>query len=198
MFAKSLTPKTLVPVLLATVALLVPALQGPLSTGGEAQAAQAGCRYADVMPRSSTTVGRAERATLCLLNRERRARGLHALKPSKTLDGSSRRYARKMVRQRFFGHVSPSGRKLVQRIRASNYLDRARSYFVGENLAWGSGSLATPRERVEGWMDSRGHRANILNRRFRHIGVGVSTGAPRSTRMEAATYVTHFGKRSRR
>jgi uncharacterized protein YkwD len=66
---------------------------------------------------------------------------------------------------------------------------------VGENIAWGSQELATPRSIVNGWMHSPGHRANILNRRFREIGIGVSRGAPEPGFDRAATYATDFGAR---
>ncbi|MCP9490011.1 MAG: CAP domain-containing protein [Solirubrobacteraceae bacterium MAG38_C4-C5] len=190
--------KLLLTLLLATIVLLVPAVAPPVHGDGEAQAST-GCRYADTMPRSSTTLRRAQGATLCLVNRERRARGLRGLTRSGTLDAASRQYARTMVSKRFFAHVTPGGGTLLQRIRAqSSYLDRARSYFVGENLAWGAGSRATPRETMASWMNSPTHRANILNSRFRHLGVGLSTGAPRPTSSRAATYVTHFGQRTLR
>ncbi len=188
--------KLLLSLLLAAVVLLVPAVAPPVHGDGEAQASAGDCQYADTLPRSSTTLRRAQSATLCLVNRERRARGLAALTPSKALDGASRRYARGMVRHRFFAHVTPGGGTLKQRIRKSGYLDGARSYDIGENLAWGSGSLATPTRRVAAWMESPGHRANILNPRFRHLGVGLSTGAPKRTSLRSATYVTHFGKRA--
>jgi len=48
-------------------------------------------------------------------------------------------------------------------------------------------------------MASPGHKANILNARFRHLGVGIALGAPRSVDdAAAATYTTHFGRRARR
>ncbi len=189
--------KLLLTLLLAAVVLLVPAVAPPAHTEGEAQASSGGCEYENTMPRSSTTLRRAESATLCLVNRERRARGLHALTRSTALDGASRGYARSMVRHRFFAHVTPGGGTLKQRIRESSYLDGARGYKLGENLAWGSGSLAAPKRRVASWMNSPGHRANILNPRFRHLGVGLSTGAPKATSLRSATYVTHFGQRTR-
>lgn len=190
--------KLLITLLLAVVALLVPTLAPPVHTDGEAQASSEGCRYENTMPRSSTTLRRAESATLCLVNRERRAQGLRELTRAKTLDRASREYARSMVRHRFFAHVTPGGGTLKQRIRGSSYLDGVRGYTIGENLAWGSGSLATPRRRVASWMDSPGHRANILNPDFRHLGVGLSTGSPRKTSLRSATYVTHFGRRTAR
>ncbi|HEV2819126.1 MAG TPA: CAP domain-containing protein [Solirubrobacteraceae bacterium] len=188
--------KLLLTLLLTAVVLLMPAVAPPVHRDGEAQASSGECQYQDTLPRSSTTLRRAEKATLCLVNRERTSRGLRALASSTALDKASREYARGMVRHRFFAHVTPGGGTLKQRIRESGYLDGARSYNIGENLAWGSGSWATPRRRVASWMDSPGHRANILNPGFRHLGVGLSTGAPKRTSLRSATYVTHFGQRA--
>ena len=53
---------------------------------------------------------------------------------------------------------------------------------TGENIAWGSGSLGTVRNRMSGWLESSGHRANILSTRYRDQGI-ASSGAPsRATR----------------
>jgi uncharacterized protein YkwD len=99
-----------------------------------------------------------------------------------------------MVRQRFFDHVSPGGSTMAQRIKRTNYLDGRRGWSLGENLAWGSGSLATPAEIVDGWMHSAGHRRNILDAGFREIGIGIALGSP--TGGAGATYVNDFGSRS--
>ncbi len=155
------------------------------------------CANADAIPGN---VGEplVRTATLCLLNQERTSRGLKPLKASTPLLTVARRYSEQMVRQRFFAHVSPSGSTLVQRVRKSTrYLRGARSWALGENIAWGSGTLATPANTVRAWMRSPGHRKNILTPRFRHIGIGVTGGAPRPTNgLPAATYTTDFGRRS--
>jgi len=137
-------------------------------------------------------------ATLCLLNAERQKQGLPPLSANPQLTKAAQNYSRAMVRGRFFDHVSPNGSTLLSRVRrGTRYLRGARSYSLGENIAWGSGSFATPGETVRGWMDSPGHKANILNRRFRHIGIGVAQGAPDDDQgMPAATYTTDFGRRS--
>jgi uncharacterized protein YkwD len=100
-----------------------------------------------------------------------------------------------MVRRNYFGHVSKSGNDVVDRLTRTGYFRGARSWTVGENLAWGSGGRSTPREIVAAWMASPGHRANILQRRFREIGIGVVFQAPRNTGGPAATYTTTFGAR---
>jgi uncharacterized protein YkwD len=137
-------------------------------------------------------------STLCLINAERQQRGLPPLTANPQLGKAAQNYSRAMVRERFFDHVSPGGSTLLSRVkRGTRYLRGARSYSLGENIAWGSGDFATPRETVKGWMASAGHRANILNRRFRHIGIGVVNGAPDDDQgMPAATYTNDFGYRS--
>ena len=133
----------------------------------------------------------AKRSTLCLLNKIRRGHGLRRLRENKRLSRASQRHSNAMVRRGFFEHGD-----FVGRIRSANYLNGARAWNVGENIAWGSQDYATPRSIVRSWMDSPGHRANILSSRFREIGIGVSRGAPVNGMQRAATYATDFGRRS--
>ncbi len=94
-----------------------------------------------------------------------------------------------MASHNFFAHGD-----FVGRIRSARYLRGARGWTVGENIAWGSWDYATPASIVDGWMHSPGHRANILHRAFREIGVGVAIGAPSPVGGQpAATYTTDFG-----
>jgi uncharacterized protein YkwD len=139
-------------------------------------------------------------ATLCLVNAERTQRGLVALTANPQLGKAAQKYSLEMVRESFFDHVSPGGSTLLSRVRrGTGYLRGARSYSLGENIAWGSGDFATPQETVKGWMESAGHRANILNRRFRHVGTGVAIGAPEDAQgMPAATYTMDFGTKTTR
>jgi uncharacterized protein YkwD len=136
----------------------------------------------------------AVRATLCKLNVARERHGLKPLKLNKRLSTAARRHARDMVRRDYFSHDSPEGATFVDRIRRSGYLRGARSWTVGENLAWGARKRSTPRAITRMWMNSAGHRANILNPSFRDIGIGVALGAPGATG-RAATYTTDFGSR---
>ena len=131
-----------------------------------------------------------ERATFCLINRERTTRGIRALRRNARLDLASARHARSMAARDFFEHGN-----FVGRIRSANYLRGARSWRVGENIAWGSGALGTPVEIVDAWMHSAGHRANILNRSFREIGIGIARGTPNRSYNDGATYATDFGTR---
>jgi uncharacterized protein YkwD len=102
-----------------------------------------------------------------------------------------------MVSHRFFNHVSPQGSTLAGRVRSTGYPMRGSRWILGENLAWGSGALATPRAAMRAWMRSSGHRHNILDRRFTEVGVGIAPGAPVAggAGLPAATYTTDFGAR---
>jgi len=138
------------------------------------------------------------RPTLCLINAERRARGLGALRSNPQLARAAAAHARDMVRRSYFSHTSRSGQSFLDRIRRRGYIRRASAWTVGENLAWGAGPRSTPRSIVSAWMGSPGHRANILSRRFREIGVGITYGGPvRGDTPPVATYNTAFGARRR-
>ncbi|PTL56318.1 CAP domain-containing protein [Paraconexibacter algicola] len=155
------------------------------------------CADRNLQP-TAATIARVERATLCLLNRERTKRGRARLRAQPTLAGVADRYAAQMVREGFFAHVSPAGTTMLARIRRTGYLegDIAR-WSVGENLAWGTGRISTPARIVKAWMASPGHKRNILDRSYREIGVGVVLGVPEDP-SRGATYVTEFGHRVRR
>jgi hypothetical protein len=68
----------------------------------------------------------------------------------------------------------------------------AGSWTAGENIAWGTGDLATPASIVDGWMHSAGHRANILDPDFGQVGIGIAAGAPQGRYDDAGTYVNDF------
>jgi uncharacterized protein YkwD len=168
---------------LVAAALAAAALAAPGS------AAAAGCANANANP-NDLSVADAQHSTLCLLNNERRQRGIKPLKDNARLTRASQRYAVVMSRRNLFEHGD-----FVGRIKAARYLHGARGYTLGENIAWGSWDYATPANIVDGWMHSPGHRANILNGRFHEIGLGVARGAPVGGQDRAGTYVTDFGTR---
>jgi uncharacterized protein YkwD len=162
-----------------------------------ASAKRADCRGADSTP-TARNIGSARAATLCLLNRERRAHGLRRLRAHRMLTSAAQQYAGAMVRGGFFSHVSPAGTTLEQRLRQeTRYLVGALRYTIGENIAWGQGNLARPRAIVAAWMASPGHRANILRAAFREIGIGIAPGAPVAGGAggPAVTYTNEFGTR---
>jgi uncharacterized protein YkwD len=179
--------------LLALVALLAPAGAG--ARPATAFASQ-GCANTDLRP-SRANRELVRDAVLCLHNRERARHGLPRLRENPKLRRAAERHASNMVDSSFFDHTSPGGSTMVDRIRRTGYTKRARSWALGENIAWGSGSLATAAQIQRSWMHSPGHRANILQRSFREIGIGIETGLPvrLSAAQSGATYTTDFGFR---
>jgi uncharacterized protein YkwD len=139
----------------------------------------------------AATVGRAVR---CLVNAERTAHGLKPLRPSSQLRVAAERHGTDMVGHGFFDHVSPSAGAITDRARRAGYV-RNDDYALGEDIGWGEGELATPEAIVTAWMNSPGHRAVILDRDFRDVGVGVVTGVPVQTELPGATFVLDVGAR---
>jgi uncharacterized protein YkwD len=156
-------------------------------------ASASACGAADARP-GQVSVRQLGLATRCLVNRERARRGLRRLRENRRLSLAARRHARDMALRNYFSHQSLSGATFLDRIRRTGYLRGASYWTVGENIAWGEGRLASPREIVRAWMGSPGHRANILARRFRNIGLGVARGAPVGG-ADGGTYVHTFGAR---
>ena len=124
-------------------------------------------------------------AVLCLHNEERAAEGLAKLEQNKKLRRAAQGYSSHMVRASVFEHGDLSGR-----IRDAGY----RGWTYGENIAWGTGHLATAGEIHDAWMRSPGHRANILRPQFREIGIGIALGAA-TAGPNGATYTADFGAR---
>jgi len=157
------------------------------------------CANADAQPgeRSAKALGT---ATVCLVNKVRRAHGMRALRRTEHLNGFAAGFSRRMVKADFFAHDVPGGPTFAERARSSAYARAARRMSMGENLAWGTAELATPAAIVGAWMRSPGHRSNILRRTFRDIGLGVVQGAPERGDVGgvAITYVHAFGWRTLR
>jgi uncharacterized protein YkwD len=159
-----------------------------------ALAAQA-CPSANATP-ASASKREIVRATLCELNSQRAASGLRRLTLNRRLSKAARRHARDMARRNYFSHDTLGGGSFVDRIRRVGYLRGASRWIVGENLAWGSHGYSRPRIIMRMWMNSPGHRANILNGAFREIGIGVAYNAPvAGGGKPAGTYATDFGTR---
>jgi uncharacterized protein YkwD len=177
----------------AATTLLAPSASADARAGGAVARAAAACANADIQP-TRANIREVRAAVLCLHNRLRRAQALPRLRDNVRLRRAARSHAEHMVASRFFSHVAPGGMSMTDRIRRSGYLRSAGAWAIGENLAWGTGSFGTPRGAVQAWMNSAGHRANLLSRRFRHAGVGVAIGTP-SAGSGGATFTVDFGVR---
>jgi uncharacterized protein YkwD len=153
-------------------------------------AAAGACASTSANPGPSN-LGALSRSILCLLNAERAAKGLAALHANGQLRRAANGWANRMVAGRFFAHEAAHSTPL-SRIKKTGYV--RGNWALGENLAWGSGALATPQAIVNGWMHSPPHKANILYAKFRDIGIAIKLGAPGQGLSGGATYVTDFGR----
>jgi uncharacterized protein YkwD len=190
-------PAVLLLALLLALAALAPAGAGarPHARG---KAAACASSHASVQ---RDTIRRARLATLCLLNRVRARHGLRPLQLDSKLSRVARRHSHDMVRHGYFAHESRNGRSPFDRILRTGYVPRNASWYLGENLGWGTGSRSGPIALLRMWMHSPGHRANILSGSFREIGIGIAFGVPvdgaRASRsLPGATYTTDFGSHS--
>ncbi|MDR6978930.1 uncharacterized protein YkwD/stress response protein SCP2 [Streptomyces sp. 3330] len=109
-----------------------------------------------------------------LANGERARAGLPALAVDPLLTTAAQAHSADMVARAFYSHVSPEGSHPWDRAAAAGSTRRT----IGENIACGQRS---PAEVMDGWMNSPGHRANILKPAFTHIGVGFAGGGPAGT-----------------
>ena len=110
----------------------------------------------------------AETQMLTLVNRARAENGLEPVEVDPTIRDVARAYSTTMFQQGFFAHIDQNGATPFDRMRAGGATFRA----AGENLAL----APTVQIAHDGLMNSPGHRANILNPRYRRIGIGVADG----------------------
>ncbi|WP_099055158.1 CAP domain-containing protein [Streptomyces vietnamensis] len=123
--------------------------------------------------RSTAAAGKAARFVrdvVELANAEREKAGCGPLRTEGHLRAAAQGHADDMAARDYYEHHSPEGRDAGDRISGAGYAWAA----WGENIHRGP---KTPERAMEDWMDSPGHRANILNCSFKDIGVGVSLAA---------------------
>jgi uncharacterized protein YkwD len=111
------------------------------------------------------------RAMRCLTNFARRGRGLAPLAASAPLNGAATHKSADILRCGEFSHEA-CGREFTYWIERSGY----RGGCLAENIAWGSGPLASVRSIFRNWMHSAGHRRNILGP-YVEIGIGLRVGS---------------------
>ena len=168
---------TPVPALVAVLAMLLataPAASAARCTGAKASASQVSKK-------------KLVRATLCVLNAERRKRGLRPLRLDKRLSRAARMHSRAMARNSFFSHDSPTRGGFVKRVRKARYKGDA-----GENLGIGAPTVAMI---VQAWLGSPTHKANILHKRWKYLGSGLIAANPTTPAKPGATWVTVYGNR---
>jgi len=153
--------------------------------------AAAECPDADLDP-DATNLGRIRTAILCLHNQIRAEAGLPALKDNAKLRKAALGQSADMVANGYFDHTSPDGDTFVDRILGAGYVKRTDGWTLGENLAWGTGDLSTAQGVMNAWMNSAGHKANILKKAYREVGIGIRLGVPTDNGV-GATVTADFG-----
>jgi uncharacterized protein YkwD len=154
------------------------------------------CPDATLRP-TSANIAEVRTATLCLVNRERLSRGEGALKPDGQLQQAAQSHSQDMSAGDYFDHDGRGGSTPLSRMRQTGYIFSSRiGYAVGENIAWATLGLASPKAIVAGWMSDAGHRANILEAKFRDTGIGVSPHplASLARGQAGAIYTQDFGR----
>ena len=178
-------------VLLALTACALVATAGPANAAAKRETP---CEHANLQP-AQGNLATVRAAVLCLHNRERSARGLPRLTEHARLREAAAKHSAHMVADHFFAHDTPSGASMADRVLRTGYAANS-AWTVGENIAWGTGELATAAEIQRSWMQSPAHKANVLKRDFREIGIGIALGAPvDAKRRDGATYTADFGVR---
>ncbi|WP_299515757.1 CAP domain-containing protein [uncultured Rummeliibacillus sp.] len=116
---------------------------------------------------NSSSVSQFEQQVITLTNAERAKEGLPALQADTTLMKSARAKSDDMAKNNYFSHTSPTYGSPFDQMKSFGISYKA----AAENIAQGQ---KTPQEVVQAWMNSSGHRANIMNGSYTHIGVGYS------------------------
>jgi len=110
-----------------------------------------------------------EQQCLDEVNKVRKARRLPSLHLYEDLLSVARGYSRRMAEQHFFAHEDPEGRTVRERVDQADIKWR----IVGENLAYSTGYVNPVAASLRGWMESPGHRRNILDPDYNLTAIGV-------------------------
>lgn len=153
------------------------------------------CQNTELAPNAGN-LATVRAAVLCLINRTRAEHSESPLLANAQLEEAAEGHCQELIADDYFAHVSPSGETPVDRIEQTGYVPGPSvGYVIGENLAWGTYSLATPQAIVSAWIASPGHLANILESQYRDTGIAITPAAPQSLGEgnPGATYAQEFG-----
>jgi uncharacterized protein YkwD len=132
-------------------------------------------------------------AMQCLTNYARAQQGLAPLQLNATLNAAGQAKLKSNISCAEFSHT-PCGQPFDTVF--SSYVQGATSYQIGENIAWGTGSYGTPRQTMNGWVHSAGHRENILTAAYAELGVGYLPGQTFQGYDGATLWSQEFGLRT--
>ena len=111
-----------------------------------------------------------EKNIFILVNYHRKLNGLRTLKWDSKLAKMARYYSGKMANEDFFEHEDYEGKTVVDRAEEFRVKDWMK---IGENLFYSEGFISPTQEAVDSWLDSPGHRMNMLDRDWTHTAIGV-------------------------
>jgi uncharacterized protein YkwD len=123
---------------------------------------------------SSLNTGRIEKLVYEMVNEERKEKGLHRLNYNQELEKLARMHSANMAEHGFFSHVDHNKMNVDER--RKSYSPHLFMGAIGENIASvpGRGEKEVAKKLISQWMGSEGHRENILNKKYSHIGVGIT------------------------
>jgi uncharacterized protein YkwD len=163
----------------------------------EPQGAEASLISVKTCSGGTITLNASEKRMLDLHNNARTKRGLKALCVHPTLTTAARAHSQDMLNKDYASHKSLSGANIKQRLERYGYTFDGYSYYaIGENIAWGCGSKGAPDRIFNWWMSSSNHKSNILNKKFKEVGIGARTGTFKSC-TNASMYTVDFATRLR-
>ncbi len=123
---------------------------------------------------ASVSLNSYEKQVLALVNKQRAKYNLTQLRVNASLVSAARVHSAEMGARKYFSHNSPTGETWSARIIRCGYRKTGYSYWrAGENIYYGSGLYSSPCLVVKAWMASKAHRAVILTKAFRDIGIGA-------------------------
>ncbi len=120
-------------------------------------------------PEPEATIEELEIQLCNLINQDREANGIENILMDENVRLVARNHCKDMITRDYFEHITPDGKTPGDRL---NDAGINVSYW-GENIAY-NGALDPPTTAEEAFMNSEGHRANILNNNFTHSGVGCA------------------------
>lgn len=149
-------------------ATVTPQETGSIQTTAKPQVTTSGGTTTNPQTTSNNTNTSFAKQVVELVNKERSKAGLNALSIDENIETAAMVRSREI--EKSFSHTRPNGSSFSTALSESG----VKFMGAGENIAWGQRS---PEEVMNGWMNSSGHRANILNSSFKKIGVAYYVGA---------------------
>jgi uncharacterized protein YkwD len=153
------------------------------------------CENTELMPEAGNLEAVRE-ATMCLVNQERARHNELPLRFNAQLAQAAQGHSEDMVGEDYFAHVAPDGETPLARVQSTGYIPNSQvGYTLGENIAWGTLSMATPGSIVAAWIASPEHLANMLDSAYRDTAIGVAPAVPPSLAegQPGAVYTQEFG-----